>query len=97
MNFNRMTEGWVVEGPNEEGQYWIGVQERCACGHECCSKPVIGVRPHTGGQLFDDCDEAYEYIDEMTDRWEQQYDQYLEENHYAIVQTERYEMWQREY
>lgn len=53
--------------------------------------------PHTSNIRFDDADEAYEYIDEMNDRWERDYDDYLEENRYAIRQSELYEQWRNEY
>src|SRR5262245_54691092 len=88
----------VIENPDHErGGYIIGVVEYCSCGKPCCSKPVTDIRPHTNGKVFDEADDADDYLDNLREKAEQDYDDYLEENHDAIVQMERYEMWKREY
>lgn len=52
---------------------------------------------HTSGRAFPSDEEAYEYIEDIEQSFEEDYDDYLEENHDAIVQMERYEMWRNEY
>lgn len=85
-------DDFVVQ-PNPGGDgYIIGVRRRCECGSSCCSRPVIETTPHTRGDVFDDEDDAYEWIDSVKERFEEDYDRYLEENRDAIVQQERYEM-----
>jgi hypothetical protein len=96
-DFSNPTEDFVVQGPNEEGQYWIGVKAYCECGYQCCSRPQTGVRPHDNGLLFDDFEQAYDWIEGVEEFFEQDYDSYLEENRHAIVQMERYEQWRNEY
>lgn len=71
--------------------YIVGVRRYCQCGSKCCSKPEVGITPHSKGMVFEDEDQAYEWIESVKERFEEQYDQYLEENHDAIVQQERYE------
>lgn len=53
--------------------------------------------PHTKGILFEDEDTANEWIESVAESFEEDYDNYLEENHDAIVQMERYEQWRNEY
>lgn len=52
--------------------------------------------PHTGGYTFDTAEEANEFVDQVQEDFEEDYENYLEENHDAIVQMERYEMWRNE-
>ena len=56
-----------------------------------------GWRPHSNGTVFDDEDDAYEWIENVEQRFEEQYDDYLEQNGFEIAQMERYEMWRNEY
>ena len=93
---NNPTRDFTVEGPDDNGKYWIGVREYCSCGHPCCSRPETEIRRHTSAPEFDEPDEAADWIENVGDRWEDDYDQYLEENRHAIVQSERYEMFMRE-
>lgn len=91
------TDNFTVE-PNPSGEgYIIGVKRYCECGSECCSRPQIGVEPHSGGHVFTEEDDAHEWIEATSEAWERDYDDYLEENRYELVQMERYEMWRREY
>ena len=85
MTYQNATENWLVVPDNDKGDYYIGVRE-----------PDGTVRPHTSGQRFEEEDEAFEYIEAMHERFEEEYDNYLEENRHAIVQSERYEMWRNE-
>lgn len=54
-------------------------------------------KPHTSTMTWVDQEDCYEWIEAMEQRYEDDYDQYLEENHDSIVQMERYEMWRNEY
>jgi hypothetical protein len=56
-----------------------------------------GYRPHTSETVFMNEDDATEYIESLEDFFEQDYDDYLEENHFELVRMERYEMWRNEY
>lgn len=56
-----------------------------------------GYRPHTAGQVFKDAEEADEYLYNLEESFEEDYDQYLDENRHEIVQMERYEQWRNEY
>lgn len=80
----------VIAAPDGVG-YVIGVNRYCECGAACCSHPIVEVTPHTNGRIFEDEDEAYDWIEAVKERFEEQYDEYLQENHDAIVQQERYE------
>jgi len=95
--FQNPTDEYNVEAnPNGEG-FILTVNVYCECGEPCCSKPKTGTRPHTNGAVFEDEDQAYEYLESLRDRFEEDYDDYLEENRHAIVQAELYEMWRNEY
>lgn len=54
-------------------------------------------RPHTNGKVFDEAEDAEQWIESVAEAFEEDYDNYLEENHHAIAQMERYEMWRNEY
>lgn len=59
-----------------------------------------GYRLHTNKKVFtgeDAEDDAREYIENLEEFFERDYDNYLEENHHEIAQMERYEMWRNEY
>lgn len=85
----------VIQNPDGEG-YVIGVRRYCECGSPCCDHREVEVTPHTGGRVFAESDDAYEYIECLRESWDQQYEDYLDENRYEIAQMERYEMWRRE-
>jgi len=53
--------------------------------------------PHTSGMTFDEPEDGHEYLDNLEETFEQDYDDYLDENRHAIVQMELYEMWRNEY
>lgn len=52
---------------------------------------------HTSAPTFDDEDEAHDWMDAVEEKYEEDYDRYLEENRYEIAQMERYEQWRNEY
>lgn len=84
------------EEPNKDGKWFVEVEERCECGHECCDKRILGYRPHTNGQLFDEPEDASDWIESLAERFEEDYDDYLEENRHSIVQMELMELHRRE-
>jgi hypothetical protein len=53
--------------------------------------------PHTSGNEWAEQEDAEEFIEATEAKYEEDYDEYLEENRYEIAQMERYEMWRREY
>jgi hypothetical protein len=87
---------WQV-APDADGNYFIWVKETSR-------GPAQGLknvewRKHSAkwndGSM--DPDQLEETIDAMQERIEEQYDQYLEENHFEIAQMERYEAFMREH
>jgi hypothetical protein len=95
--FKDPTEDWFV-GPNPQGEgYTIFVKDRCDCGSPCCNKSVTGEHQHTSKPVFEEEDDAYEYIESMSERINEQYDEYLEEYSFEDARMERYEMWKNEY
>lgn len=56
-----------------------------------------GWRPHTKGTVFDEHEDADEWIEGTAESFERDYDDYLEENSYALRQMEMYEMHRNEY
>lgn len=85
------------EVPDANGKWFVEVPIHCECGSECCNRKITGYRPHTNGIRFDEPDEVDEWIDNVAEKFERDYDNYLEENRHAIVQMERYEQWRNEY
>lgn len=82
---------------NQDGTFYIAVKTYCDCGSPCCSRPLIGDRPHTSGLIFEEEDEAYDTLESLRERWEEQYEDYLEENHDSIRRMEEYESYRNEY
>lgn len=54
-------------------------------------------RPHSSAGHFEDYEDAAEYIESVRERFEEDYDQYLEENGAEIARMEAYEDWRNEY
>jgi hypothetical protein len=55
------------------------------------------MRPHDSAPTFEDQGDALDWIESVEERFAEQEERYLEENHHAIVQQERYELWRNEY
>jgi len=60
-----------------------------------------GWRPQSSSKtktarVFEEEDEAYEYIESLEESFERDYDEYLEENRHELHRMELYEMWQNE-
>lgn len=105
------TSDWaVIPHPTEADRFTIGVEvsekELLRAIRECPDDAAAileeharmgGFRLHTSAATFDDEDEASEWLEAMEERWEEQYDDYLEENSHEIARMERYEAWRNEY
>ena len=99
MNTERMTEGWSVRSTDDEEAWIVTVPRRTRCECDCpsCSGWKTETVAHTNGKRFDDESDAWEWIEQMSDAYEEQYDRYLEENSFEIARMERYEAWRNEY
>ena len=100
MSGQKMTEGWEVRPCHgEEEQYYVSVPRKVACRCDCpsCSGWKTEHSPHTNGMKFDDASDAYDWIEQVAENYEDQYDQYLEENSHQIAQMERREAWLMEH
>lgn len=53
--------------------------------------------PHTRGIVFEEPDDAIDWIEAIQDAYDEQEERYLEENSYAIAQSELYEQFRNEY
>lgn len=94
--FKNPTEGFTVE-PTEDGKYRIVVDVICECGSDCCSRPKTGTRQHTSAPLFDEYEDAIQWLEDLREYFEEDYDQYLDENHLEIARMEAYEDFRNEY
>lgn len=96
--FTNPTKGMLCSRePDEEGKWFVEIEERCECGSECCSKPITGYRPHTNNQKFDEPEDVVEWIENLAESFEEDYDEYLQENSYEIRRMELYEQFRNEY
>lgn len=96
--FTNPTKGMrCSETTNANGKWFVEVEERCECGSECCDKRILGYRPHTNGQEFEESEDVVEWIDNLEQFYEDDYDQYREENSHEIRQMELYEQFKNEY
>lgn len=94
--YRNPTEGMYVKefvnDAQDEWQYEIWVrQERAEDG----SAPPD--HKHTSAPTFDTMEDANEWLDGLSEFYEQDYEQYLEENHTELVRMELYELWRNEY
>lgn len=53
--------------------------------------------PHTRGIFFEEPDDAIDWIEAIQEAYDEQEDRYLEENSFAIAQSERYEQFRNEF
>lgn len=72
-------------------KYYIAVEQRCDCNSPCCSKPITGTHPHTNGLLFDELEDAAQWLEDLNEFFEEDYSNYLEENSADIARMEQYE------
>lgn len=89
--YRNPTEGYFVQAVREHFEIWIR-HDRESDG-SCAADRKVKIRYNK----FEEYGDAMEAIAEMAEAFEEDYDQYLEENHYDIVQMERYEAFRNEY
>lgn len=91
------TAAWRVASAVEDGAeyYFIEVPRPCDCGCPKCKGVVY--RPHTNGMRFEEASDAHEWMEGVQEFLDNDYEQYAEENSYAIAQMERYEQFRNEY
>lgn len=85
--------------------YYVAVEEPVNCDCPCSHcKTVLRKRlrlhsSHARGQWSgcEDVTDADELIESIEQRFEDDYDDYLDENRHSIAQMERYEAWRNEY
>lgn len=103
---NPTQDFYAREGDDGLGYVWIKEKVPCDCGCPRCTAydevdrlhTMHGTDPAHPQKGFEDGIEgAEEWIQQTAEFFEQDYDQYLEENHYEIAQMERYEAWRNEY
>lgn len=82
--YQNPTTGFYVKLVGERFEIWVRA-DRAKDG----SAPAD--RKHTSAPTFDEPSDADEYIADLAQFYEDDYDDYLEENHDSIVQMERYE------
>ena len=91
--FVNPTEGYIIKPV--EGGYGLFLRhdERKADGSIPADRRLTG----RSGQVFAEWEDAQEYIEGMAEFFEEDYDQYLEENRFELMQMERYEAFRDEY
>ena len=85
----------VFLDPND-GLYYRGRKVPCECGCPNCTATLL-VKANPNDEGSEDAGDVAEAIDDEAEFFEQDYDQYLDENHHAIARMEAYEMWRNEY
>lgn len=99
MTTQRMTEDWAVRSTEDQEAWIVVVPQRVQCDCTCpsCKGWRTEMVAHSSGKRFDEESDAWEWIEQMADSYEEMMDQYIEENSYQIAQMERYELWRQEY
>lgn len=100
-DFVNPTSSWrIASKPDAAAPEGVSYFVECHRSEEKEVDGVIGTfsywSPHTSGQEFSSVEDAEEYIEGIDQAFEEDYDDYLDENRYAIAQMERYEMWRNE-
>lgn len=90
-DFQNPTTGWIIKPVGKKFGIFIRSTERADNGS------IPADRRHTSAPLFASDDDAAEWIEGTAEFFEQDYDDYLEENHDSIAQMERYEAFRSEY
>lgn len=88
--FRNPTEGFYVKAVDEHFEIWVR-SDRAKDG----SAPPD--HKHTSAPNFNEPEDAEEWISNLREFFEDDYDEYLEENHAEIARMEAYEDWRNEY
>jgi len=89
------TTEWKIEFSEDSEKYYVTVPDKCDCGCPKCEGIVY--RPHSNGIFFDEHEEAVEWMEGVQSFLDEDYEDYCNENSYAINQMERYEQFRNEY
>jgi len=89
--FSNPTGNWIVKRVDDKFGIFVRSDERQEDGS------IEPDRKHTSAPLFDEPEEAAEYIEGKAQDFEEDYDDYLEENRYEINRMEQYEAFRNEY
>lgn len=88
--FQNPTTAWLVKPIEGKFGIFVRTDDREPDGS------IPPDRRHTSAPLFDEAEEAEEYIEAKAEMFEEDYDDYLEENRFEIAQMERYEAFRNE-
>jgi hypothetical protein len=88
--FRNPTEGFFVRPVDEHFEIWVRSDRRpdgsCEADHK-----------HTSAPSFDEHEDALDWIDNLHEHFEEDYDQYLDEHSDELAAQERYEAFLNEY
>lgn len=90
-SFQNPTTDWIVKPVGKKFGVFVRSTERAPNGS------IPADRRHTSAPLFDEPGDAAEWIEGTAERFEEDYDEYLEENRFEIARMERYEQFRNEY
>ena len=88
--FKNPTEGFFVKSVGEKWEIWIRFDRE---SDGSCKAD----RRHKTAPRFEDQGDALDWIDDLRQSVEEDYDQYLDEHHDEIAAMERYEAFRNEY
>ncbi len=88
--FKNPTENMFIKQVGEKYEIWVhGEDQDDNQAHD---------RPHSNRDLvFEEYEEAIEYLDGLHEHFEEDYDRYLDEHHDDIRRQEEYENYRNEY
>lgn len=89
--FKNPTEDFIVKPVGKKFAVFIRTKERDARG------AIPADRRHSNGKLFAEPEEAEEWIEGLREFFEEDFDDYLEENHDSIAAMDRYEQFKSEF
>jgi hypothetical protein len=87
--YKNPTEGWYIKKVGDKFEVWV----RSDREKDGSAEPD---RKHTSAPTFDEAEDASEYITDKAEFYEEDYSDYLEENHDAIAAMERFEAFRNE-
>lgn len=88
--FRNPADSYFVKPVDEHFEVWVR-SERAKDGS------AEADRPHNRAPKFDGAEDAEEYIDHIRETFEEDYSDYLEENHAELARMDAWEAFKREY
>lgn len=99
--YKNPAQDFYVDQDPRDGLFYVYLTEEvhCQCGSDECLGTASHKRKHRGkwNVGFEEAGDAHEVIDQIHQSFDEDYESYLEENRYEIVQMERYEQFRNEY